>query len=242
MPQKTIRHPIATIRAQEIVLLIPCLILVIGILGFIELADLVGAGTTQQCDERIIRILRDPADLSRPIGPVWLAEVGRDLTALGGVAVITLVLLGVVGFLAFERKWRSMCLVLLATVSGLGVSSILKHAFARPRPTIVPYLSGAYTSSFPSGHSMMSAIVYLTLGALLARTVADRPTRLFAMAIALLISILVGLSRIYMGVHYPTDVLAGWVAGGVWAIFCWIIAALLQQRGQIEQPSGFTTP
>ena len=226
--------------SHDLLLLLALLVIVGGTWGFIELADEVSEGSTRRLDDYVLRGMRRADDPSRPIGPSWLPEIGRDLTALGGVAVLTLVTLGVTGYLLIRRqRWAAM-LVIIATVGGLCLSSILKRAFSRPRPAIVPHLSDAFTSSFPSGHSMLSATVYLTLGALLARFVEQRRLKLYFLVIALLLTFLVGLSRVYMGVHYPTDVLAGWTAGLVWATLCWLVARYLQRTGQIEGPQEAT--
>jgi undecaprenyl-diphosphatase len=114
-------------------------------------------GRTQSLDESVLLALRRPDNPAMPIVPDWMAEVGRDLTAAGGVAVLLLTTLAVAGFLLLDRKFAAMGFVLAAVASGLVVSSLLKACFARPRPDVVPYLSQGYTSSFPSGHSMMSA-------------------------------------------------------------------------------------
>ena len=127
-----------------------------------------------------------------------------------------------------------MWFVLIATSGGLVLSLILKAAFSRPRPSIVPHLSYVHTSSFPSGHSIMSAVVYLTLGALLTQLVGKVQLKFYFLFVAAALSFLVGLSRTYMGVHYPTDVLAGWTVGLVWATLCWVVARSLQKRGIIE--------
>ncbi len=174
-------------------------------------------------------------NLAIPIGPAWMTEVGRDLTALGGVAVLVLLTLVAAGYLFLDRKYAGMSFLLAAVVSGLILSSVLKASFDRPRPQIVPYLSDTYTSSFPSGHSMMSAIVYLTLGTLMAQLIARRRFKFYFLAVALLLTGLVGISRVYMGVHYPTDVLAGWTAGLVWATVCLLAVRKLQRRGAIEK-------
>ncbi|MEI8373880.1 MAG: phosphatase PAP2 family protein [Planctomycetota bacterium] len=212
---------------HEFIVLLAVLIVVAGTWGFIALADVILEGRTQSFDESILRALRRPDNPAIPIGPDWMAEVGRDLTALGGVAVLILATLAVAGFLLLDRKYAVMGFVLAAVASGLILSSILKACFARPRPDVVPHLSQVYTSSFPSGHSMMSAIVYLTLGALLARMVVRRPLKVYCLAVAFILTGLVGCSRVYMGVHYPTDVLAGWTAGLVWATLCWLVARRL---------------
>jgi undecaprenyl-diphosphatase len=194
------------------------------------------------CDPRMtftryeqLRAMRRADDPSRPIGPRWLPEVGRDLTALGGVAVLSLTTVFVAGYLLIVRKYHAMWLVLAATLGGLLISTLLKHLIDRARPDLVPHLSHVYTSSFPSGHSMLSAVVYLTLGALLTRLASERRVKLYFLAAALLLTFLVGVSRVYMGVHYPTDVLAGWTAGLVWALLCWLVARYLQRRGAVEK-------
>jgi undecaprenyl-diphosphatase len=169
-----------------------------------------------------------------PIGPEWLHEAGRDLTALGGVAVLTLITVAVAGFLWLRRMFGAMLLVLAATLGGLAASSALKSTFERTRPNLVPHLSMVYTSSFPSGHSMLSATVYLTLGALLGRFVQPLRLKAYFLLVALILTFLVGVSRVYVGVHYPTDVLAGWSAGLAWALVCWLGARALQKRGTVE--------
>ncbi len=206
---------------HEFMVLLAVLIVVAGTWGFIALADVVLKGRTRSFDEAMLRALRRPDDPATPIGPDWMFEVGRDVTALGGATVLVLATLAVAGFLLLGRKYAAMVFVLAAVASGLVLSSLLKACFARPRPEIVPHLSHVYTSSFPSGHSMMSAIVYLTLGTLLARMVTRRPLKVYFLAVALILTALIGCSRVYMGVHYPTDVLAGWTAGLVWATLCW---------------------
>jgi len=215
--------------------LIASFLVVAGAWAFIAIADDVSGGVTQRFDDWAVRALRRPENPAIPIGPKWLPEVGRDLTALGGVAMLTLIILAVVGFLLIQEKHRLMWLVLGATGSGLLLSTALKHIYDRPRPQLVPHLSDIYTTSFPSGHSMLSAIVYLTLGTLLARSVQKRALKFYFVAVALMLTILVGVSRVYMGVHYPTDVLAGWSAGLAWALLWWLVAQRLQRIGAVER-------
>ena len=149
--------------------------------------------------------------------------------------VLTLMTFAVAGYLLMAKKYHAMWLVLIATFSGLILSTVLKQSFDRDRPDLVPHLSHVYTSSFPSGHSMLSAVVYLTLGSLLARLAPGYAVKIYFIALALFATFLVGVSRVYMGVHYPTDVLAGWTAGLVWAIVCWLVARQLQRRGKVEK-------
>lgn len=211
--------------------LVSVLIIVSGTWGFIELLDEVREGSTQRFDEWAVRTL------TQWHGPQYkiAEEVGRDITALGGIAVLVLCSLAVVGYLLITRNRRAMWLVIVATGGGLLISSVLKYLIERPRPELGSQLSNVYTTSFPSGHSMMSAVVYLTLGSLLANVVKRRRLKLYFLAVALLATFLVGVSRVYMGVHWPTDVLAGWTAGLVWAILCWLVARQLERRGQLKQ-------
>ena len=171
-----------------------------------------------------------------PIGPSWLMEAAQDITALGGRTMLLAVTLFAIGYLALEGKHGAMWLVTIAAGGGGLLSTILKHLFGRDRPDVVPHLVAVTSQSFPSGHSMLAAILYLTLGALLARFAARRRTRVYMLTVALFVTFVVGSSRVYLGVHYPTDVLAGWCAGLVWALMCWLVARYLQARGAVEKP------
>lgn len=225
----------------EPVLLVTLLVIVLGAWAFAEIADEVLEGETRSLDERIILSMRRPDNLAQPIGPDWLEGMSLDVTALGGYAVLTLLVLGVAGYLLLAGKRHAMWLVLIASATGWGLTMGLKELFGRERPSVVPHLQEQTSMSFPSGHAMMSAVVYLTLGVLLAQLAADRwATRIYLLVVAILLTFLVGVSRVFLGVHYPTDVLAGWSAGLTWAVLCWLVARWLQQRGVIEKPSEQT--
>lgn len=202
---------------------------------FVEIADEVREGEYQHYDDLVLRALRAPGDPARPRGPAWLLHVARDVTALGGFTVIILVTLGTLGFLALRRKWHTCLLVLASIAGGTLVSHLLKTYFARSRPAVVPHLVDVASLSFPSGHSMLGAITYLTLGALLARTTADRRIKTYCLSLAVSLVFLIGLTRLYLGVHYPTDVLGGWCAGIVWALLCALMARWLQRQGAVEK-------
>lgn len=232
---KSVQPVLEWIGRYEAIVLALLFVAALAIWTFIAIAEEVVEGDTLGFDEWAIRALRRPDDLARPIGPDWCAEIGRDLTALGGVTVLALITAAVCGFLWLRRMFGAMWLVLAATLGGLIASTLLKFAFARPRPEIVPHLSLVQTSSFPSGHSMLAATVYLTLGALLGRFAASLRLKAYFLLVALVLTFLVGASRVYMGVHYPTDVLAGWAAGLAWALLCWLFARYLQQRGAVER-------
>lgn len=181
-------------------------------------------------DTAILLALRSPGDQSDPIGPAWFEAAVVDLTALGGYAVLTLVTLCAIGFLAVRKNYGRAALLLAATIGGALLSEGLKLGIARPRPDLVAHIVDTSSMSFPSGHAMLSAVTYLTLGALLARTQARADLRAYILGVAIALTLLIGLSRIYLGVHWPTDVLGGWVIGAAWALACWRAAAWIERR------------
>jgi len=229
---------ISWLGGREPFFLLIALIAVAAVWGFVELADEVLEGETMALDKRVVRAMRQPADPAVPIGPVWLHEVGRDVTALGSLVILISFTAVVAGYLWLIRKTRTMIFLLVATSSGLIMTFTLKYAIGRPRPDVVPDLSHLATSSFPSGHSMLSAVVYLTLGAILSTILPRMRLKIYVLSVAILLTVAVGVSRVYLGVHYPTDVLAGWMAGLAWALLCWLIAHWLQNRGAAEKPDG----
>ena len=204
--------------------LVPILLAAASAWSFIEIADEVVEGETPAIDERIILAMRtsDPND---PIGPAWFEEAVRDLTALGSTLVLSIAVVTVVGFLLLMRHWRPAVFTFAASVSGQLATQVLKEFFGRPRPDLIPHEVAVFTHSFPSGHAMMSAVVYLTLASLTARLTDRRGLKLYAMSVAVVFTILIGVSRVYLGVHWPSDVLAGWMIGAGWALACWLVAA-----------------
>jgi len=221
-------------RQLDLALLFFLTLFAVGVWGFIKLTGEVFEGDTQAIDDAIVLFFRQTDNIGVPIGPPWLQEMGRDATALGGLGWISIAIAGIAGFLFLARKPHLAVFLVLSTVSGLVLSMILKASFARPRPELVPHLSIVYTSSFPSGHSMLSAVTYLTLGTLVA-TVLSRPIlKAYVIFVAVLLTLIVGVSRVYLGVHYPTDVIAGWIAGLIWAMLCGVIAKRLQYLGKVE--------
>jgi undecaprenyl-diphosphatase len=214
-------------------------VLAAGLLfAFARLANAVAQGSTHAFDEWLIIVLRTPGDLADPIGPKWIEEMMRDFTALGSTGVLALMVLAIAGFLTMTRKKHAALFVLMSVAGGVLISQTMKWAYARPRPDLVPHGAEVFSASFPSGHSMMAAVVYLTLGALLARTQTDRRVKGYILVVAVLLTVLVGVSRVYLGVHWPTDVLAGWALGGMWALVCLLVMGWLQARGQVEDGSA----
>lgn len=227
---------------QDVITLVLLALIAGGIWIFAEVADEVVEGGTQQIDEQILLAMRNPDDLSDPLGPEWVEEIGRDYTALGGIGVTTMLTLGSIGYLLLAHKERTALFITAAVGGGALISTLLKEIFDRPRPDLVLRLSYAGSASFPSGHSIISAVTYLTLAALLGTLVERRRERIYLLLVATLLTILIGISRVYLGVHWPTDVLAGWAAGAVWAILCWQVARWLQRRGEIEGEQNEATP
>jgi len=191
-------------------------------------------GDMREFDEGVLRYLRDPEDPRKPIGPPWLVAVATDVSALGGTTVLVIVLSVVVGYLALEHRYAEVLLIVVAASVGGALSQILKLWFGRARPDVVPHLVSVASLSFPSGHSMLSVVTYLTLGALMARFARRRRIRMYCIGVSLVLALVIGLSRIYLGVHFPTDVLAGWSAGLAWALLWWLVARALQYRGQVK--------
>lgn len=219
---------------QEGIVLAAILVVVMSFWGFVELADEVLEGNTQAFDLRVMHLLRHPLEATRPIGPSWLVRSGQEITALGGISVLTLVVLAVVGYLLRQRAFEAMWLVLVATIGGTLLSFLLKSFFGRERPDAALHLVTVHSPSFPSGHAMLSAVVYLTLGVLLTQVAPRRADKMYCMIVALLLTLLIGVSRVYLGVHYPTDVLAGWSVGLAWALLCWVVTRYLRRRGMVE--------
>lgn len=210
--------------------------------AFVELAEEVMEGETRAFDTAILLALRAPGDAADPLGPPWVEELARDVTGLGGLGVLTFLTLAAAGLLWLQRRRGTALYVLAAVGSGVTLSNAAKSFFDRPRPDLVPHGSIVYTASFPSGHSLMAAVVYLTLAALVARSFPERRLRAYVVALAILVTLAVGASRVYLGVHWPTDVLAGWAAGGAWALACAALAHALARRGAIEASDDGAPP
>jgi len=219
---------------SEIMILVLLLVVAGGAACFIRIADWVRDREIQGFDEKVLRSLRSEADPAVPIGPWWVADVARNITALGSVPVLLLLVISVSGFLYLLGKRHAMGFLVACVVGGVILAAILKEAFGRARPDLVPRLETVSSASFPSGHSVMSAVVYLTLAVMLARIFASMRVRVYVICVAVTVSLLVGVSRMFLGVHYPSDVLAGWIVGFAWSISCWIGARILQRRGALE--------
>lgn len=199
---------------------------VVALLAFATLAGEVVEGETRGFDHAVLVALGAPEGPATPAGPRWLAEAARDFTALGSTAVLVFVVAAGAGYLAMRGQRSEAVLLVGAVGGGTVLSSVLKLSFDRPRPRFGNPIE-VYTPSFPSGHTMLSAVTYLTLAALLMRGESPGWTKTYILTFAVLTTFLVGASRIYLGVHWPTDVLAGWSVGVAWTLLCWLLASVL---------------
>lgn len=201
-----------------------------GLFGFVEMMEIARGSEPRGFDTAILLALREPGNPATPIGPFWLPEAVRDVTALGSASVLIFITAAVIIYLLITRRGAAALFVFLSVAGGQLLSSLLKLGIDRPRPDIVPHLTEVQTLSFPSGHAMLSAVTYLTLGALAARVAPSRTVKIYLLGLGLLAAFLVGASRVYLGVHWPSDVLAGWCAGAAWAMLCWLVAQWFLRR------------
>lgn len=211
----------AILRAFRQPVFIAFILCLFGLWGFSELAEAVDEGATRRFDEGVLNALREPGNPQSLIGPTWVEHATRDFTALGGEPVLTLLTTIVVLYFALAGRHDLSLFTLFSVVVGTILTFTLKGIFDRPRPDLVPYiLVDASSGSFPSGHAMASAFVYLTLGAIVTEVAPTRLLKAYAMTVAVILTLIIGSTRVLLGIHYPTDVIAGWAAGFVWAYVC----------------------
>lgn len=214
----------------EFPVLLAGLVLAGGLWGFEELMEVARDTTPHAFDTEILLAFREAGQPDNPIGPLWLEGAMRDITSLGSASVLVLITAAVIVYLLLIHRPGPAFLVLVAVAGGQALSSTLKLGIDRPRPDLVSHLADVASLSFPSGHAMLSAVTYLTLGSMASRFLPGRTTKIYVLSLAVLTTLLVGISRIYLGVHWPSDVLAGWCAGFAWAMLCWLAAWALQRR------------
>ncbi|TVP88292.1 MAG: phosphatase PAP2 family protein [Thioalkalivibrio sp.] len=185
-------------------------------------------------DARWLAAFRSAERPAEPLGPGWLGETVRDFTALGSHGVLITLVLATTAFLLLAHRYRQALVLAVAVGSGILANHLLKLWVSRPRPDAVEHLTTVYTPSFPSGHAMLSMLVYLMLARVLVlvlvRGRADWAVHILAYGFAVLLAVVVGTSRIYLGVHWPTDVMAGWAFGLGWALLFWQLDARRPSR------------
>ncbi len=220
------------VRSLELKVVLSLLALGVLAIVFLKIGEEVSEGATARIDRAILLAFRNsPSD---PIGSAGIEAAVINLSALGSAAVmILIVLIASLYFVLAGNTRYALLLIGCATGTFIGMY-LLKGFYERARPSVVTHLTENNDLSFPSGHSMISAAVYLTLSVVIARALPTRRLRVFAVLTGAFLTMLVGLSRIYLGVHYPTDVLAGWTAGAAWALCCGLILRTIVRRGAPE--------
>jgi undecaprenyl-diphosphatase len=189
--------------------------------GLIYLGGEMREGETLGFDRDLMMALRAPGRPHAPIGPPWLPDAMRDVTALGSTALITLATLTASAALLYRKRWGRALVLLLVVVLANASDDLLKVFYNRARPDFA--VAGLYirSQSFPSGHSTASAALWLSLATIAASFEARTDAKVFWFVTAVLAILAVGFSRVYLGAHWPTDVVAGWVLGAMWALIGW---------------------
>lgn len=191
---------------------------------FAAIAAAVSSGLTQGADAWGLIAFRNPADLANPLGPAWLQASGRDFSGLGSNGVMAALVLAGSGLLAFARRRRAALFLANSFLGALALNTAIKHWVGRPRPELVPHAARVFTASFPSGHATVTSATCLAAALLLLRARSEPAYRSFAIVVTVALVAIIGASRLYLGVHWPTDVLAGWALGVSWTAVCWSIA------------------
>lgn len=223
------RQRVLNFAKREAGLLTALLLVALALWGFLHIAEEMGEGETRGFDTAVLLAMRS-GDMHDPIGPAWLEWAARDVSALGGFTVLTLLTIAASGYLLITKKYADAGVLLVAIIGATALSEGLKFGYARPRPDLVAHSVEALGASFPSGHATLSAAAYLTIGALLAHAQERTRVKSYIHVTAILIALMIGASRVYLGVHWPTDVLAGWCVGAAWSILCVTVASWLTRK------------
>lgn len=209
----------------------------VGVLSFIEVADDMTEADGRAFDSAVLGMMRPHSDPADAWGPWWLEEALADITALGGLSVLGLFALAVIGFLVIQRKRLSAVMLAAGLLGGVALSEGLKGVFDRERPPVEYQAVETINASFPSGHALLSTVFYLSVGVMLARVLPSKRLKAWVMGVAVTVALLVGVSRIYLGAHWATDVMAGWSLGAAWAMALWLAAHLIE-RVQSRRSAG----
>lgn len=223
------------VARTEIAALAALLVVALGVMTFVELADDMTEADGQAFDLMVLQAVRPiPNQPDQPWGPWWLHEAAADITSLGGISVLALFAVAAMGFLLIQRKWLSAVLMAVGLAGGVALSEGLKAVFQRERPPIAFQAVETINASFPSGHALLSTVFYLTLGVMLTRAVPQRRLKAYVLGVSLLIALMIGLTRIYLGAHWASDVFAGWSVGAAWAMTLWLVAYAVERRQRLH--------
>lgn len=214
------------------------MVVILGVLAFIELADDMAETDGRAFDQAVLVWMQPVA--GQPRGPWWLREAALDITSLGGIAVLSLFAVTAVGFLLIQRKRLSALFLTLGLAGGVALSEGLKALFERERPPAAYQAVETLNASFPSGHALMSTVFYLSVAVMLARAFPTKRLKAYVLGVGMTLAGLVGLTRVYLGAHWATDVLAGWCVGAAWAMALWL-AVYAATRLQVRRAPSHTT-
>ena len=229
------------IARSEIAAISALFIATLGVMTFVELADDMTEADGRAFDQAVLDAMR-PGAMADPWGPGWLETAALDLTALGGTAVLTLFAIIVLGFLILQRKRLSALLLALGLAGGVALSEGLKAVFGRERPPEELQAVETLNASFPSGPSLLSAVFYLSIGVMLTRAFAQKRFKAYIIGVAGMLTLIVGLTRVYLAAHWASDVLAGWSVGAAWAMALWLIAYAVQRRQSSRPQAAHVLP
>lgn len=220
------------VARTEIAAVSALFVIALGVMTFVEVADDMTEADGQAFDHMVLNWVQPSP--GQPAGPWWLHEAAEDLTSLGGISVLTLFAVIVIGMLVLLRKRLSAVLLVVGLAGGVALSEGLKAVFERERPPLDYQAVETINASFPSGHALLSTVFYLTLGVMLTRAFPQRGLKAFVLGSAMVIALLIGLTRIYLGAHWASDVFAGWCAGAAWAMSLWLVAYAIERRQKVR--------
>lgn len=223
------------VARTEIAAVAALLAAALGVLIFAEVADDMREADGQAFDQAVLAAVRPyAADPGRPWGPPWLKEAAADLTSLGGISVLALFALIAVGFLLIMKKRLSALLLVVGLAGGVALSEGLKALFERARPPVAYQAVETLNASFPSGHALLATVFYLTLGVMLTRAFPRKRLKAYVLGCAVVIVLLIGLTRIYLAAHWASDVFAGWSVGAAWSMALWLVAYAAERRQRLH--------
>ena len=228
-------HRAATLARTEFAALGAFAVITFGVLSFIEIADDMTEADGQAFDQMVLHWMQPVA--GEPRGPWWLHEAAADITSLGGIAVLGLFAIVAVGILLILRKWLSGVLLVVGLAGGVALSEGLKAVFERERPPADFQAVETLNASFPSGHALLSTVFYLSVAVMMTRAFPKRRLKIYVLGVGMVFALLVGLTRVYLGAHWASDVMAGWCVGAAWAMALWLVSYAVE-RSQRRRPHG----
>lgn len=204
------------------------MIVVLGAMTFVEIADDMTEADGQAFDQMVLHWMQPVP--GQPRGPWWLHEAAGDITSLGGIAVLGLFAIVAIGMLLILRKRLSALLLVVGLAGGVGLSEGLKALFERERPPAVYQAVETLNASFPSGHALLSTVFYLSVAVMMTRAFPRKRLKAYVLGVGMVFALMVGLTRVYLGAHWASDVMAGWCVGAAWAMALWLVSYAVERR------------